>query len=567
MKIVSEKQFFHERHIYDLFQGVYLGFVLLIICINILLFFIIKDKIYIQYSFHVIGTALSIAGIQCYINNIFTPDSNLFNQYPVAFFVCFSMPTLFFVSSFLRIRKLSPVLHKIYIFLFVMLLFSGFLSISGKKKLAQIFLEFSGIYSTIFILIISVFVVKSGYKPARHFLAGWLMFFSGTLVIAMLSLDLLPFSMLYYHAFQIGACLEIIIVSFAITNRVDLMKKEKDKWQMNTLTAMRENEKLIREQNSILERKIKERTIELEIHKEEIIKRNNEVEYKNKLLENANKIINDQNARLQEYNCNLEDLVQERTFKLSESYREILIKKSQLEQFTFVSAHSLRAPLATLLGLVNILDLDQIDSENLILVKNIQKTAHKLDDIIIDLNNILSLSQDCNLVYEEFYFESVFKSVCEMLSDKIDDNGVKFSHHISDSVRLYLVKSYVQNILYTLINNSLTHKAKYRIPEIEVKFFKSGNKVKLVVEDNGIGIDLTKYGDKIFGLYKRFNLNVPGKGLGLFIVKTQVELLGGAIKLESIPDQGTIIEVTLPIVHTAVNYPYNNQVQLAVSSD
>ena len=65
--------------------------------------------------------------------------------------------------------------------------------------------------------------------------------------------------------------------------------------------------------------------------------------------------------------------------------------------------------------------------------------------------------------------------------------------------------------------------------------------------DNGIGIDLNLYGDYVFGLYKRFNLEIEGKGLGLHMTKNQVEALGGSINVESALDKGTIFSITLPV--------------------
>ncbi|MEM9023391.1 MAG: ATP-binding protein, partial [Bacteroidota bacterium] len=67
--------------------------------------------------------------------------------------------------------------------------------------------------------------------------------------------------------------------------------------------------------------------------------------------------------------------------------------------------------------------------------------------------------------------------------------------------------------------------------------------VRLTVSDNGIGIDLDKHGAKLFGLYQRFHSHIEGKGLGLYIVKSQLEALGGRVEVQSEPDKGTMFHV------------------------
>ena len=83
----------------------------------------------------------------------------------------------------------------------------------------------------------------------------------------------------------------------------------------------------------------------------------------------------------------------------------------------------------------------------------------------------------------------------------------------------------------------------YHNPVIDIKTSIENAIIKITVADNGMGIDLEKKGDLIFGLYKRFHSHVEGKGMGLFMVKTQVEMLGGSIEIESKVNVGTIITI------------------------
>lgn len=87
----------------------------------------------------------------------------------------------------------------------------------------------------------------------------------------------------------------------------------------------------------------------------------------------------------------------------------------------------------------------------------------------------------------------------------------------------------------------------YRQPEIPclitIKSNQINNKLELVFSDNGLGIDLQRRADEVFGLYKRFHSHVEGKGMGLFMVKTQVEKLGGKISIQSEVNKGTAFKI------------------------
>ena len=90
-----------------------------------------------------------------------------------------------------------------------------------------------------------------------------------------------------------------------------------------------------------------------------------------------------------------------------------------------------------------------------------------------------------------------------------------------------------------MISNSIKYRQPDLTPIIEISCEWEGNKLTLIYKDNGLGIDLKKHGKNLFGLYKRFHDHVEGKGMGLFMVKTQLDAIGGTISVESTCNQGT----------------------------
>ncbi len=106
------------------------------------------------------------------------------------------------------------------------------------------------------------------------------------------------------------------------------------------------------------------------------------------------------------------------------------------------------------------------------------------------------------------------------------------------------VQSYLHSIFYNLLTNSIKYRTPGIPPAIGIRSETRAGTLVITFEDNGLGIDLVKKGEQVFGLYKRFHHHIEGKGMGLFLVKTQVELLGGKISIESKENAGTKFTIT-----------------------
>lgn len=105
--------------------------------------------------------------------------------------------------------------------------------------------------------------------------------------------------------------------------------------------------------------------------------------------------------------------------------------------------------------------------------------------------------------------------------------------------------AYLRSIFLNLISNSLKYCSSKRKPVIHISSEKVNNRIQLIFKDNGLGIDLDKYGDKVFGFRKTFHKNASAKGLGLFIIKSQIEALKGTIAIDSELDKGTKFTINI----------------------
>ncbi|MCW3078334.1 MAG: hypothetical protein JWO32_2943 [Bacteroidetes bacterium] len=232
---------------------------------------------------------------------------------------------------------------------------------------------------------------------------------------------------------------------------------------------------------------------------------------------------------------------------------EIIQHNKNLEQFAYIISHNLRSPVANIIGLSNMIQnmpgLNKADLQRCI--DGLALSANKLDDTIIDLNYILQIRSDINEQKEIIKLNNIVRDISSGISLLINQEKAFINTHFSEADEFYSIKSYVHSIFYNLITNSIKYRHPLRDPVIEIKSKTEPGKFILIFKDNGLGINLNAHKEKVFGLYKKFHSNTDGKGMGLYLVKTQVEMLGGTIDVKSEPNQWT--EFTIQFFIPTIN--------------
>jgi PAS domain S-box-containing protein len=221
---------------------------------------------------------------------------------------------------------------------------------------------------------------------------------------------------------------------------------------------------------------------------------------------------------------------------------DLVNRNKALEQFTYMVSHNLRAPIANILGISYLLEDNPDEKTQTEMHQLIKESSSKLDSVIRDMNEILSIKKGYDEEKTEVRFEDVLNEIKETEKELINKSGVQIVSDFIEAASIQSVKGYLYSIFHNLISNGI----KYRngaIPNIKITSKTDDKFVYLSFEDNGIGIDLEKNAGKIFGLYSKFHLNKEGKGMGLFMVKNQVESLGGEIKVRSKVNEGTTFTI------------------------
>lgn len=235
--------------------------------------------------------------------------------------------------------------------------------------------------------------------------------------------------------------------------------------------------------------------------------------------------------------------------KIAEQEREklsndLIQRNLDLEQFTYIISHNLRAPTANIIGYAsNLQDEENTPEEQKHLVIGLAASVSGLDTIIKDINGILAIKGDFYEKRELISLSKLVNDVSNSIENIITKHQVEIKADFSEVDKVLTLKGYMHSIFYNLISNSIKYSKPNVHPIIRIKSKKEGNKITLLFQDNGLGIDLKINGGKIFGLYKRFHSHTEGKGLGLFMVKTQVEAIGGKISVDSKPNHGTTFTI------------------------
>lgn len=239
------------------------------------------------------------------------------------------------------------------------------------------------------------------------------------------------------------------------------------------------------------------------------------------------------------------------TKKKQEEERNVLLENisavnKELKHFTRVTSHDLRSPVNNILSIFDLLDTTKItDPESLELIGLLKSTTHHLHQTLETyINDLIKKEGDLKLQKEELNLEIEFNQVVNSIDALIQKSNTKIITDFSGFKLIKFNKVYLDSILLNLVTNTIKYSSPNREPIIQLKTQILNGKHQLLISDNGLGIDLEQVKDKIFGLNQSFHNNIDSKGVGLYLVKTHINAMGGEIEVESEVDKGTTFTIT-----------------------
>jgi light-regulated signal transduction histidine kinase (bacteriophytochrome) len=233
--------------------------------------------------------------------------------------------------------------------------------------------------------------------------------------------------------------------------------------------------------------------------------------------------------------------------KVQYQYQKLESEYKQLDMFNHIISHNMRGPISRVSGLLELLKkFPYASPEQQKLMEHLNSSVLMIDEVIRDLNHILVQRKLGQEAIDTITVHEILQEVKLHLFQEIQNSEAEI-HEQFFVGKINCVKSILVSIFYNLISNSIKYAMPNEKPVIYIMAKVSENNLILSFKDEGIGLDMNKYGDKLFRLYSRFHEHVQGKGMGLFLVKSHVDMLDGEITLESIPWKGLKYTITLPL--------------------
>jgi len=217
-----------------------------------------------------------------------------------------------------------------------------------------------------------------------------------------------------------------------------------------------------------------------------------------------------------------------------------------LQQFAFVASHDLKAPTSNMMALLSLIVSDNVTQEqNKELIQKLKQAAKSMHDTISTLNEVLSVKMNIKLDMEKVNISTALANILLGIENMLEEHNVELIEDFREVEYINFPLIHLNHILQNLVTNAIKFRREGQIPIIKIKTKKVTDGTCLIVEDNGKGIDLEKYGGKLFGLFQRFHLDIEGKGIGLHLCKNIIEYYGGRIDVESKEGVGTTFKIIL----------------------
>ena len=229
--------------------------------------------------------------------------------------------------------------------------------------------------------------------------------------------------------------------------------------------------------------------------------------------------------------------------ELERSFNLLNEQNKRLLNFSYITSHNLRSHTSNIKSIVSFLEEAETPDEQKEMMEYLKTVSNNLDETIHNLNDVVSINNSVNLVFTPLFLIEFISKATDLLKEQIIQKQVIIENKLMIDATVNFNPAFLESIMLNFLSNAIKYSHPERRPIITLDSYMDNGQFVLTIADNGIGIDLEKNGDKLFGFYKTFNGNSDARGLGLFICKNQVEYMGGKIEVESKLGEGTTFKI------------------------
>jgi len=526
----------------NILWGIFIGLIIVMVAYNFFIYLFTKDRSYIYYVLYVSFIGLTQTTLSGYTYHFLFPETPLlFHKSIIVFPALAGISAMLFVRIFLDTKHRAPVLHKIFPVAIILYSSAIVLRLAGIDQVSYRMIDISALCTTVLIYAVAVKISLQGYKPARYFLFAWTIFFAGIIMFTLRNLGVLPYSSFTNYTMESGIAIEVTLLSIALADRINVLKREKELSQAEALRIAQENERIIREQNTLLEVRVKERTSELNTALEDLKQAQSQLIEQEKMASLGQLtagIAHEINNPINFVTSNVSPLRRDidMIFDAINFIEEVALsdttpdnKRAQLEEYKEEQ------------------ELDYLQTEIRHLLNGVYNGASRTAEIVKGLRIFSRLDED-DLKQADIN-EGIDSSMI-ILNNQL--GGISIVREYSD---LPLVECYpgkLNQVFLNILSNSIyaVHKHFGDKSGGEIKISTSGDhdNVQIRFKDNGIGID-EETQKKIFDPFFTTKDVGEGTGLGMSIAYNTVKKHNGSIRINSSPGNGAEFIITLPVHH------------------
>ena len=245
------------------------------------------------------------------------------------------------------------------------------------------------------------------------------------------------------------------------------------------------------------------------------------------------------------YVVNFRDITekQEAEINLVKSYDFVMEQNKRLLNFAYIVSHNLRSHSSNLESILELYKTEECEEEKQTYISLLNNVSKNLNESLHDLNEVVSINNNLDINVENLQVAEYLEKTLEVLQLQIKKKKAQVKIDVPQEMKVAFNASYMESVLLNFLTNALRYSHPDRNPMIKINGYMDHQNWVMEIQDNGIGIDLEQYGDKVFGLYKTFTERKDSRGVGLFITKNQINAMGGHVSVESEPGIGTTFKV------------------------
>lgn len=545
MEIGTEATVLQGLTLDDFLNGLYYGLMLVMLLYNVFVWLSLRDPLYLRYVFYVFCVAMTQACLQGYGFRLLWPSMPQLQTYAVPIAGAFSgISTIFFIRPMLQMKERAPKLDKIMLGILGLYVLILIVIGTGKLTVAYSMIDLGALAGAVTILISAMVISLQGYRPAKFILLSWTVFLVAVIIFVLKDFNAVPYNALTSHALLIGSGLETVLLSFALADRINILKIEKERSQAETIQVLKENERLVREQNVILEQRVVERTLDLQKSNAELSVALSDLKEAQTQLVDAEKM-----ATLGHLTAGIaHEINNPINFVISNVAplrRDIGDLKEVLALFDDALAGNWDADkAANARNTVQDIELDYVLEEVDKLLDGIDEGARRTAEIVKGLRNFSRLDESS--MKKASMVESLDGTLV-ILNSQIK-NQIKIVKNYEYDEKIDCLPGKVNQVFMNILTNAVQvfdQSLNHPDPTITLGVVEQGDYVKITIADNGAGMP-AEVKKRIFEPFFSTKDVGKGTGLGLSIVFNIVKSHHGNIMVDSEPGQGTTFTIILP---------------------